>query len=81
MYLLHYIFIVWLQYALLPADLFAAGKAAIVFGGTFLMSWAAAVAFGNVPPANHLAVVRRWVRTGFDDPAPVKVLKRDDLTG
>ena len=81
MYLLHYIFIVWLQYVLLPADLFAAGKAAIVFGGTFLMSWAAAVAFGNVSPANHLAPVRRWVRASFDDPAPVKVLNRDDLTG
>lgn len=81
MYLLHYIFIVWLQYALLPADMFAAGKAAIVFGGTFVMSWAAAVAFGNVSPANHLAMVRRWMRTSFDDPAPVKVLKRDDLTG
>jgi hypothetical protein len=39
------------------------------------------VAFGNVSPANHLAPVRRWVRTSFDDPAPVKVLKRDDLTG
>jgi hypothetical protein len=81
MYLLHYIFIVWLQYALLPADLFAAGKAAIVFGGTFVMSWAAAVAFGNVLSANQIALVKRWARASFSDPAPVKVLKRDDLTG
>ena len=81
MYLLHYVFIVWLQYILLPIALFAAGKAAIVFGGTFLMSWAAAVAFGNVSPAYHLALVKRWMGANFDDPAPVKVLKRDDLTG
>ena len=81
MYLLHYVFIVWLQYALLPVALFAAGKAAIVFGGTLLMSWAAAVAFGNVPSANHLALAKRWVRASFSDPAPAKVFKRDDLTG
>ena len=48
MYLLHYVFIVWLQYALLPVALFAVGKAAIVFGGALAVSWAAAVAFGNV---------------------------------
>ena len=49
MYLLHYVFIVWLQYALLPVGLFAIGKAAIVFGGTLALTWAAAVAFGNRP--------------------------------
>ena len=62
MYLLHYVFVVWLQYALLPVGLFAVGKAAIVFGGTLALSWAAAVAFGNVSWANHLAQARRWVR-------------------
>ena len=57
MYLLHYVFIVWLQYALLPFGLFAIGKAAIVFGGTLLMSWAAAAAFGSV-------ALRQSVRLG-----------------
>jgi hypothetical protein len=32
MYLIHYVFAVWLQYALLGAGLLAIGKAAIVFG-------------------------------------------------
>ena len=65
----------------LPVALFAVGKAAIVFGGTLLLSWAAAVALGNVPSANHLAQAKRWVRASFGEPAPVKVVKQDDLTG
>ena len=81
MYLLHYVFIVWLQYALLPVALFAAGKAAIVFGGTLALSWAAAVAFGNVAWDDHLAQAKRWMRASFGDPAPAKLVKQDDLTG
>ena len=81
MYLLHYVFIVWLQYALLSVALFAAGKAAIVFGGTLAMSWAAAVVFGNVSWANHMAQAKRWMRASFSDPAPAKLVKQDDLTG
>ena len=81
MYLLHYVFIVWLQYALLPIALFAAGKAAIVFGGTLVLSWAAALAFGNVSLASQFAQAKQWVRASFSGPAPAKVLKRDDLTG
>ena len=34
MYLVHYVFVVWLQFALLDVALFAVGKAAIVFVGT-----------------------------------------------
>ena len=37
---MHYVFIVWLQYALLAAPLFAIVKAAIVFGGTLVLSLA-----------------------------------------
>jgi hypothetical protein len=40
LYLVHYVFIVWLQYALLAAPLFAVIKAAIVFGGTLVLSLA-----------------------------------------
>lgn len=50
MYLIHYVFAVWLQYALLGAGLFAIGKAAIVFGGTLIMSWSIAAAIGGAPP-------------------------------
>jgi acyltransferase-like protein len=38
LYLVHYLFVVWLQYALLDMPLFAIAKAAIVFGGTLLLS-------------------------------------------
>jgi glucan biosynthesis protein C len=81
MYLLHYVFIVWLQYALLPIALFAAGKALIVFGGTLALSWAAALAFTNVSLANHRAQARRWIRASFSEPAPAELVKQDDLPG
>ncbi len=46
MYLLHYVFVVWMQFALLDAALPAIAKAAIVFGVTLLLSWPLAAAFG-----------------------------------
>ena len=39
LYLLHYVFIVWLQFALLTLPLFALVKAPIVFAGTLLLTW------------------------------------------
>jgi hypothetical protein len=77
-YLVHYVFIVWLQYALLGVALFAVGKAAIVFGGTLLLSWAVAAGFGNVSPGALIAPVKRWLGAGVMNPAPVKLLKQDD---
>ena len=50
MYLIHYVFAVWLQYALLGTGLFAIGKAAMVFGGTLIPSWAIAAAIGGALP-------------------------------
>jgi len=47
MYLTHYVFAVWLQYALLGTALFAMPKAAIVFAATLVMSWATAAAIGG----------------------------------
>jgi glucans biosynthesis protein C len=41
MYLVHYPFVVWLQYALLGAVLPAVVKGATVFAGTLLFSWSA----------------------------------------
>ena len=81
MYLLHYIFIVWLQYALLPIGLFAIGKAAIVFGGTLALTWAAAVAFDKVSWADQLAQAKRWMGASLSEPAPAKLAKQDDLPG
>jgi peptidoglycan/LPS O-acetylase OafA/YrhL len=81
MYLLHYVFIVWLQYAVLSVDLPAIGKAAIVFGGTLAMSWGGAVAFGGVPFGTYAAQLKRWLTpASFSNPAPAKLLNRDDRT-
>jgi len=41
-YLVHYAFVVWLQYALLSLPLWALAKATIVFVGALLLSWATA---------------------------------------
>lgn len=44
-YLTHYLFVVWLQFALLNSGLPAIAKAAIVFSGALAMSWASCLAF------------------------------------
>ncbi len=62
MYLIHYVFAVWLQYALLGAGMFAIGKAAIVFGGTLIMSWTIAAAMGGALPVSRLNATIRGVR-------------------
>lgn len=49
MYLVHYVFVVWMQYLLLGLALFAIGKAAIVFGVTLLLSWATTAIMYRVP--------------------------------
>jgi hypothetical protein len=51
-YLLHYAPLVWLQYALLDAPLFAVAKAMIVFGGTLLLAFAATAAMRLVRVAS-----------------------------
>jgi glucan biosynthesis protein C len=47
-YLLHYIFVIWLQYILLGFALFAVVKAAIVFAGTLALSWGLSAAICRV---------------------------------
>ena len=61
MYLVHYPIAIWLQYSLLDTELFATGKAAIVFGGT-VTSWAIAAALGGVLIVSRLNAARRRVR-------------------
>jgi glucans biosynthesis protein C len=62
MYLVHYVFAVWLQYALLDTGLLAIGKAAIVFGGTLIMSWSITAGLGTVPFVSKLVTAKREVR-------------------
>jgi surface polysaccharide O-acyltransferase-like enzyme len=48
-YLVHYIFIIWLQYAVYDYSLPAFVKFAIVFAGTLSMSWALTVLLRKTP--------------------------------
>jgi hypothetical protein len=53
-YLVHYGFVVWLQYALLGVGLFATVKGAIVFGGTLLLSWGSIAIIRRISPAGQV---------------------------
>jgi surface polysaccharide O-acyltransferase-like enzyme len=46
-YLVHYVFVVWLQYALLGAALPAVVKGVLVFVSALLLSWSVAVGAGR----------------------------------
>lgn len=48
-YLVHYLFVIWLQFALLPVALPGLLKAAAVFAGTVALSWATTAAFRRFP--------------------------------
>src|SRR5207248_184861 len=54
MYLVHYLFIVWLQFAMLATSLPAILKASAVFAGTMVLSWAASAALRRVPTVAHI---------------------------
>lgn len=54
MYLVHYVFVIWLQYALLPASLPAVVKAGTVFAGTVVLSWGATAGLRGLPPISAL---------------------------
>ena len=54
MYLVHYLFVVWLQFALLGIALPAVIKAALVFGGTLFLSWGTVAALRRVPPVGQI---------------------------
>lgn len=55
-YLVHYVFVVWLQYALLGAAAPAAVKGVLVFAGVLFVSWGVAVG------ASRLGMLARQVR-------------------
>jgi surface polysaccharide O-acyltransferase-like enzyme len=53
-YVVHYVFCLWLQFALLPLGIGAAAKAALVFAGTLLGSWAITAAVRRIPGARRI---------------------------
>lgn len=59
MYIVHYVFVVWLQYALRGAPLHAIGKAAIVFGATLVLSYAATAGIRCLPMGARVIGERR----------------------
>jgi peptidoglycan/LPS O-acetylase OafA/YrhL len=61
MYLVHYVFVVWLQYSLLDAAYPAVVKGALVFAGVVLLSWAASAAMQRAPIAYRLIGTERRV--------------------
>jgi len=63
MYLVHYVFVVWLQYALLPYDLGAPVKAFLVFAGTFVLSWPAGAAVNRLLAGAAVSSVKRPIVT------------------
>lgn len=50
MYLVHYLFVVWLQFALADVGLPAILKGAVVFAGTLALSWGTITALRHAPP-------------------------------
>jgi len=60
-YLVHYVFVIWLQYLLLGVALFAIAKGAIVFGASVLLSWATTAAVCRLPIGARLLGAERRV--------------------
>ena len=48
-YLLHYIFVIWLQYALLKSHLSGFGKLTVVFSSALALSWITTAALRRIP--------------------------------
>lgn len=59
MYLFHYPFVVWLQFALLGIAFSAVGKGAIVFTGTVVLAWTVTSLCRLLPWGSHLVGVER----------------------
>ena len=57
-YLVHYVFVIWLQYLLLGVALFAIAKGAIVFAAASLLSWASTAAVCRIPIGARLMRAR-----------------------
>jgi hypothetical protein len=49
-YVVHYVFVTWLQYLLLESALSPSMKGMVVFVGTFILSWGSVAAIRCIPP-------------------------------
>jgi peptidoglycan/LPS O-acetylase OafA/YrhL len=76
LYLLHYVFVVWLQFALLGTPLVAEAKAAIVFGGTLVCSWISLVALTHFPLGARLTGSAQRPVAAFAAQTPQGFLQR-----
>jgi hypothetical protein len=54
MYIVHYMFVSWLQLAILDSPLPAIGKAFLVFAGVLLLSWGASAAARRIPAVSRI---------------------------
>jgi surface polysaccharide O-acyltransferase-like enzyme len=53
-YLVHHLFVIWLQYSLLQAPLAALAKGSIVFLGALALRWASVAALRRVSVVAHV---------------------------
>ena len=65
LYLIHYLFVVWLQYLFLAVPLLAVLKATIVFALTLLLTWFTVVALARFPLGARLIGSTRSRTAGF----------------
>jgi peptidoglycan/LPS O-acetylase OafA/YrhL len=70
MYLIHYLFVVWLQYAMLGLSLPAIVKGSIVFCGALALSWSATGALRQLPLVAQVIGADRRRSTPAPIPAP-----------
>ena len=61
-YVIHYVFVVWLQYVLLGTNLIAGAKFALVFIGTLAASWSISAAWSWLLESRPVLQKRRAVR-------------------
>jgi surface polysaccharide O-acyltransferase-like enzyme len=57
-YLVHYFFVIWLQYLMLGVGMFAVAKGIFVSAASLLLSWGAAIAFGRIPAGGRTSFAR-----------------------
>jgi hypothetical protein len=72
MYLIHYVFCVWLQFALLGFVVLAIIKAAVVFFGTLLLSWGSVAAMRRALNTVGIVAPVRWSLAAPSLPLPAR---------
>lgn len=70
LYLVHYDFVIWLQYALLASTLFAVVKGVIVFAATLALSWITVLLAQRIPLGSLLVAAPPRAAGARESPAP-----------